>query len=56
MLAVFFAELSMAIDSPLLRQKEQENLLIAAKLKQKRLKIKVGFPRFCGQLLRKPAH
>ena len=32
----------MAIDSPLLRQKEQENFLIAARLKQKRLKIKAG--------------
>jgi chromosome segregation ATPase len=29
----------MAIDSPLLRQREQEKLRIAAKLKQKRLKI-----------------
>jgi hypothetical protein len=38
----FFTQLSMAIDSPLLRQKEQENFLIAARLKQKRLKIKAG--------------
>ena len=29
----------MAIDSPLLRQREQENLRIAAELKQKRLQI-----------------
>jgi hypothetical protein len=39
---LFFTELSIAIDSPLLRQlrqREQENLRIAAKLKQKRLKI-----------------
>lgn len=36
---LFFTELSMAIDSPLLRQREQENLRIAAELKQKRLQI-----------------
>jgi hypothetical protein len=39
---LFFTVLSMAIDSPLLRQlrqREQENLQIAAELKQKRLQI-----------------